>query len=106
MMRRKIFSVRLFWDSFKQLRIIGVMSTVILAAFAAIIPVGQYLGDYKRVITEDGVEKVFYSTSIVTAMDIQPLLVLTFIIIAPLLVLYIFHFLNKRSACDFLPFHS
>lgn len=104
MMRKKIFSARLFWDSFKQLRIIGVMSTVILAAFAAIIPVSQYLGDYKSVIMEDGVEKVFYSTSIVTAMDIQPLIVLTFIIIAPLLVLYIFHFLNKRSACDF--YHS
>lgn len=104
MMRRKIFSARLFWDSFKQLRIIGVMSIVILAAFAAIIPVSQYLGDYKSVVVEDGVEKVFYSTRIVTAMDIQPLIVLTFILIAPLLVLYIFHFLNRRSACDF--YHS
>lgn len=103
-MQKKIFSGRLFWDSFKQLRIIGIMSTVILAAFAAIIPVGQYLGNYKTTMIQDGVEKIYYSTQIVTAMQIQPLIVLTYTVIAPLLVLYIFHFLNKRSSCDF--YHS
>lgn len=103
-MQKKIFSRRLFWDSFKQLRIIGVMSAVVLAAFAFIIPLGQYLDGYKSITIENGVEKVFYGTSIVTAMDIQPLMLLSFIVIAPLLVLYSFHFLNRRSSCDF--YHS
>lgn len=103
-MKKKYFSSRLFWESFKQLRIIGIMATVILTAFAAIIPFGDYLSNYKSFVIENGVQKTVYSTSVVTALDIQPLMLLTYLIITPFLVLYAFHFLNKRNACDF--YHS
>ncbi|MBQ7288712.1 MAG: hypothetical protein IJW78_03175 [Clostridia bacterium] len=103
-MRKSVFSPRLFWESFKQMRIIGIMSTVILGAFAAIIPLGNYISGYKSTEIVNGVVKTVYNTTVVTALEIQPLIILTYTVIAPLLVLFAFQFLNNRNSSDF--YHS
>jgi ABC-2 type transport system permease protein len=99
MNRKQIFSFRLYKDAIRQLRIIGLTATVLLTLEAVIIPIGYYLS-YKSNLKYN----MNYSASIVSFMEVHPLVVLSFIILAPLLTLYLFSFLNKRNSSDF--YHS
>lgn len=100
-MKKRAFSFRLFADTFRQLRIVGMTATIILSLFAAIIPIGEYISSYKYIIVENGVQEVIYNTNVVSSLNIQPLVILTYILVAPLLVVLAFSFLNKRNASDF-----
>lgn len=94
-MKKNIFNFRLFIDAMKQLRIIGITATVILCIEAILIPIGIFLSQRTEI-------EINYSTY--TFLDVHFLIVLSFIIIAPLLTLYLFNFLNSRNASDF--YHS
>ena len=100
-MNKKVFSFRLFADTFRQLRIVGLTATIILSIFAAVVPIGEYISRYKYTVVENGVQRVIYNTAVVSSLEIQPLVVLAYIVVAPLLVLSAFYFLNKRNASDF-----
>lgn len=91
-MRKPIFSPRLYLDGLKQLRLIGIAGLVILALEAILIPVGGVLSQMDR---------EFVSVELVGFMNMHPMLVLCFCVLAPLMTLYLFQFLNKRNASDF-----
>lgn len=87
---------KLYIEGIKQLRVIGIMALVIFS-FEAI-----FMG-IARGITED----IYFNEmniNIVSIFDIHPIIVLSFAVLAPLMTLYLFSFLNKRNACDF--YHS
>jgi len=90
----KIFSFRLYKDALKQLRLPGIIIFLILMLIAILIPVGGaisygQLPDYE------------VSQEIVSLLTVNPFLVLCFFILAPILVLSLFRFLNKRNGSDF-----
>lgn len=103
-MKKSIFNRKLFFDSLRQLKTVGIMATVVLGAFGILIPAGEYISSYRFSYIEDGVRFTEKVTSQVSSLDIQPLIILSYTVIAPLVTLVMFSFLNKRNSSDF--FHS
>lgn len=94
-MKKKIFSPRLYLDGIKQLRIIGVLSTIAIALIGVISPIMRYLNTMDYESFSD------YTPSQVNFFEMNPLIMLMFCAIAPLMALYLFSFLNKRESSDF-----
>ncbi len=92
-MKKRIFSPRLFWDGIKQLRIIGILSTVALCFIGMITPIMQYLNQLDSSWTRE--------PDTVNYLDMNMPIILLFCAIAPLMTLYLFSFLNKRDSSDF-----
>ena len=88
---KKWFHIGLWKEGMKQLRLIGFFSMLILALCAVLPPVGEALA----------LQKNNFDPSIRT-MDYtdNPAIFLIFCIAAPLMMLTLFHFLNKRNASD------
>lgn len=84
---------KLYLEGIKQLRVIGIMALVIFSLEAVFVGIQQ------------GITPIFedssYAYRIMTLFDIHPISVLSFSILAPIMTLYIFGFLNKRNSCDF-----
>lgn len=91
-MKRSFFSLRLYTEGLRQLRLMGILFTVLFSLVAAVPPLMQYL---------DVLDGSAYALTTVTATSINPLLILLFCGVAPLLTLYQFSFLNKREGSDF-----
>lgn len=102
MMKKRFFDVGLYLDGLRQLRIIGVMLFVILELEAILMPLGQYINILQQQRPGGGLYAI--NLGVVSFMNMHPLLVLSFTVFAPLMVLYLFSFLNKRSSSDF--YHS
>lgn len=96
-MKQKIFNIHLYFDALKQLRIIGITGTVILTIAAVIMAIGTFLSNQNY--PSDSI-----SPDVVNLLNMHMLLVLCFLLIAPLLSLYLFSFMNNRNASDF--YHS
>ncbi len=92
-MKKRIFSPRLYLDGIKQLRIIGILSTVALCFIGIINPIMQYLNHL-----EGGGNSV---PETINYLDMNMPILLLFCAIAPLMTLYLFSFLNKRESSDF-----
>lgn len=92
-MKKRTFSPRLYLDGIKQLRIIGILSTVALCFIGIINPIMQYLNSLGA--TWD------FAPDTVNYLDMNMPIVLLFCAIAPLMTLYLFSFLNKRDSSDF-----
>ena len=98
MMKKRFFDVGLYLDGLRQLRIIGVMMFVILELEAILMPLGQYI----NILQRQGSGDLFYAgIGVVNFSGMHPLLLLSFTVFAPVMVLYLFSFLNKRSSSDF-----
>ena len=96
-MKKNWFSLRLYLEGIRQLRLIGIMGMVILSLEAILIPVGRLVNIREmRHFTSSSITK-----TLLNFPEMHPLLVLCFCVLAPLMVLYLFHFLNKRNASDF-----
>lgn len=93
-MKKRIFSPRLYLDGIKQLRIIGVLSTIAIALIGLISPVMRYLNTLDSILTD-------YTVASVNYFEMNPLILLMFCAVAPLMALYLFNFLNKRDSSDF-----
>lgn len=107
MNNKKVFSVKLFWQSFKQLKTIGIICTAILFIFSVFPIVGNVISIEmaKKNLGAAFAASSYYSDPIiVNVIENCSLLVLTFVIFAPLLALNCWKFLNKRSTSDF--YHS
>ncbi|MBQ9963836.1 MAG: hypothetical protein IJP14_01815 [Clostridia bacterium] len=96
-MKKRFFSPRLYLDGIKQLRIIGILSTVALTFIGVITPFMRYLDTLDDVITE-------FTANSVNYLEMNLPIFLLFCAIAPLMTLYLFSFLNKRDSSDF--YHS
>lgn len=86
------FHPRIFWEGFRQLRTIGILSMVILTLEAILIPVGEAVSEFS---THKEI-----SRRLVTLLNMHPLLILV-MLLAPLMVFILFHFVNQRKASDF-----
>lgn len=99
--KKKLFDLKLYLEGFKQLKIIGILSFVVFMLEAILIPIS-------RIISINDSFKQGYITDIVAqstnGFDMHPLMVLAFIVVAPVLSLSLFNFLNKRNTSDF--YHS
>ncbi len=86
-MKNKFFSVGMFREYFRQLKIIGIIGTALYILIGIFVPVGANLGEgYTVRIPFEGL------------VWVQILIPLVFV---PLLMLTAFHFLTKRSSSDF-----
>ena len=96
---KKPFSVGLYIEGLRQLRIVGILGAILLFCSSAIIVVGNALSVQEHA-------KLYPDESIVlsnlNALEIAPLLLLLFCVFAPVMTLWLFHFMNKRNSSDFL----
>lgn len=104
MNNKKIFSVKLFWQSFKQLKIIGGICTVLLLLLTLLPPVTQAIS-IQGMLDDGGITSASYGLpAVVSSFGSSAILILTFVIFTPILVLYAWNYLNKRNTSDF--YHS
>ena len=88
------FDARIFGEGIRQLRIVGILFTVVMCLEALLIPIGT-------VIQAQQIHTVEMTRSLVTLLRMHPLIVLPMYTLAPVAVLMLFSFLNKRRASDF-----
>ena len=85
-MKRRWFSPPLWREGLRQLSLIGIMSFVVLELCAILVPVGFLVNNSKSYILPEG------AVSSVRSLEG---------IVGLMMMLYLFRFLNKRSASDF-----
>ena len=90
---KRYFSFPLFIDGFRQLKLFGIFSTVIIGLASVFVPLSTML---------DERDSTYLPT--ISGADINVLLLLCTFVMAPVFVLYLFSFLNKRNTSDF--YHS
>lgn len=95
-MKKRIFSFKLYLEGLRQTKLIGIMAFVILAIQVIAIPIGI------------AIDKITYGYAGgargVDFVEFNPLLYGMIYIVAPLLALSLFSFMNKRKSSDF--YHS
>lgn len=87
-MKKSFFSARLYVDGLKQLRLIGILSMIAINLLGVLQPILRWL---------DGGD---FTIRPVNFWEMNPLIVLVFCGVAPLMTLSLFSFLNKRDASD------
>ena len=95
-MKHRLFDSRLYLDALRQLRTLGITATVLLVLEAVLIPVGEFISI-----------RNWQGGPIIQSVELyekHPLLILCFCLLAPLMTLYIFDFMNRRASSDF--YHS
>ncbi|MBR2338762.1 MAG: ABC transporter permease [Clostridia bacterium] len=95
-MKKSWFSLRLYADGLKQLRLMGILFTIASVLVAIVPPVMHYL-DFLSYYNPDNT----YTPEAVACFEMNPLIILQFCVFAPLMTLYLFSFLNKRENSDF-----
>lgn len=94
----KHFSFSLYLEGLKQLKLLGFISMGLIALISILIPIGKY-NDIKSYY-----EIAPNTKEIITIHNSCQFLFLIFVVIVPVLTLYLFSFLTKRNACDY--YHS
>ena len=100
---KKIFSIKLFINNFLQLKVMGILGTVLITLFSvlSIVSQGIRMIEYtKEGISVNGSMSGGVSTTYLGAGDLWPL-VLTFVFATPVLMLMAFSYNNKRNSSDF-----
>lgn len=96
---KKPFSVGLYIEGLRQLRIVGILGAILLFCSSAIITISNALSTQRQM-------ELYQDSSIVlaslSALEVAPLLLLLFSVFAPVMTLWLFHFMNKRNSSDFL----
>ncbi len=87
-MKKSFFSARLYVDGLKQLRLIGILSMIAINLLGVLQPILRWLDGGNFIIRP------------VNFLEMNPLIVLVFCGVAPLMTLSLFSFLNKRDASD------
>lgn len=98
MNNKKIFSIRMFTQSFLQVKAFGIISTLV-ATFLLLLPKISDLAMLKRYYADGPM-----SIEMVNGIEANLALFITFIVITPILTFIIWNFLNKRNTSDF--YHS
>ena len=88
----KIFDLKLYREGIRSLKSFGIIATVILTAFP-LFTIADEIFD-----SSNGVE---ISKQYVSAYSLNPLLVVLFCIVAPLMTIMLFNFTTNRAASDF-----
>lgn len=99
--KKSFFNVRLYLEGIRQLKIVGVMGAIIMAGAAFLIPMGCNISNANYEVYQGGQWVVQSRVETYGVIAMNPLVVLTFFILTPLMVMILFNFLNRRNACDF-----
>lgn len=95
---KKPFSVGLYIEGLRQLRIVGILGAILLFCSSAIITISNALFTQRQMeLYQDS-----YCPCQFECIEVAPLLLLLFSIFAPVMTLWLFHFMNKRNSSDFL----
>ena len=97
-MKNKIISSRLWIEGLRRLRIPGFISLAFIGISAILVPASNLIG--VRLTYDPSVRDKFISAG----TSVHPGLVLLTFVVAPVMALTLFSFLNKRRSADF--FHS
>ncbi|MDE6698281.1 MAG: hypothetical protein K2J91_02230, partial [Lachnospiraceae bacterium] len=98
---KNFFNFKIYKESFKQLRVIGIIMTAIMVLIGAVIPISEYID------VINGINMGFYTNdymSLISSYDICDIYYVIFILVAPILTLFSYNFLTSRNSCDF--YHS
>ncbi|MDE6209499.1 MAG: hypothetical protein K2M73_07490 [Lachnospiraceae bacterium] len=98
---KNFYNFKIYKESFKQLRVIGIIMTAIMVLIGAVIPISEYID------VINGINMGFYPNdymSLISSYDICDIYYIIFILAAPILTLFAYNFLTSRNSCDF--YHS
>lgn len=95
-MKKRVFSPWLFAESMRQLKIAGLIFSIVMCVEAVMITVGSLVS---LITSKSGST----TATAVTILQIHPIIVLT-MIAAPIMMLCAFNWLNRRNTSDF--YHS
>lgn len=98
--RKPLFSVALFWEGVRQTRLIGILFAVLLALQILLVTILPTIS----VVTDEHYSPDIHTVRVVSGLDVAPLMLCVFCIVAPVLTLYLFRFLSRREQSDF--YHS
>lgn len=95
MNNKKVFSIPLFVNNFLQLKLVGILAAIIMA----IIPLFTLISEGSANLN------YFKQTGDITATAVTisdfPVLIATFVVVTPILMLMAFNYNNKRNSSDF-----
>lgn len=105
MNKKRLFDAGLYREAFRQGKLVGITTLVLLTLEAVLIPVGNAISQWSwaRELAQMG-EVYQPRPEVMSLLAMHPFLMLTFTVATPLLMLYLFHFLTKRNASDY--YHS
>lgn len=93
-MKRSLFSLSLYREGLRQTRLISIPSLVLMELMTILPIIGKII-----ILKEQAAETISRST--ISYPDCLQIFRLCFCVVAPLMTLYLFSFLNKRSTSDF-----
>lgn len=103
--KKRFFSKNLYMEGLRQLKVIGILGTIINLIIAVVIPIGSYLSakaEYRSYINSNMADQ--FTKYAIDAVSYHIYYLLFFLVFAPLMVIILFRFLNRREDCDF--YHS
>ena len=90
------FSSRMFLEGLRQLKTVGILSLVIFSLIAMFFPLGDAISTIASATFSHEI-----SRQLVNLHDLYPMVYLPMFTMAPIMVLMLFNFLNKRKSSDF-----
>ena len=106
-MKKKIFSIKLYLEGIRRLKLVGILTTVVLTVLAILIPAQKGISEliwHINHINKYPNDTIVRDKIIIDGARVNPFLFVIFIVIAPMLALMLFSFLSKRRTSDF--YHS
>lgn len=102
MNKKKLFDAGLYREAFRQGKLVGITSLILLTLEAVLIPVGNAISQWNWAREMERMGEVYRpNPEVMSLLAMHPFLMLTFTVATPLLILYLFHFLTKRNASDY-----
>ena len=100
MKNKKIFSPGLYFEGLRQTRLIGILSFIVITFAAVVAPIASVIikTAERHIYNYENSEIV---KSSVDGLSMNPMLFFVFVLVAPIMVLTLFGFLNKRNTSDF-----
>ena len=98
---RKIFSPGLYFEGIRQTRLIGILSFIVLTFVSIVYPIGTFIIRLTNSARYDVTDISAVTKATANAFTMNPLLFFVFMLIAPIMTLSLFGFLNKRNTSDF-----
>ncbi len=90
---KKFFSYGLFKEGLRQTRIIGLVGLITILSITTLIWFGNFMGEFDYIMKAQRYNHLY-------RVEVSAVLLLQYCVICPLMVLFLFRFLNKRDASD------
>ena len=104
-MKKNNRALKLYFESLRQTRVIGIIFTVILTVASLLLLINGYINSISFIESMKLQDPDYvHSPEIISFIEFNPLYITLPFVMAPILALTAFSFLNKRSSSDF--YHS